>query len=73
MSSIVGLIGAGNMGRGMAASLARAGCRVLQFDVNRELLASSTAQSPSIESASSIADVAERASDGGVIVSVAGE
>jgi phosphoglycerate dehydrogenase-like enzyme len=46
----VGLVGAGNMGRGMAASLARAGLPVAQFDRDAAALAASAAASPLIES-----------------------
>ena len=45
----VGLVGAGNMGRGMAASLARAGLPVAQFDRDAAALAASAAASPLIE------------------------
>ena len=45
----VGFVGAGNMGRGMAASLARAGLPVAQFDRDSAALAASAAASPLIE------------------------
>lgn len=45
----VGFVGAGNMGRGMAASLARAGLPVAQFDRDPAALAASAAASPLIE------------------------
>ena len=53
----VGFVGAGNMGRGMAASLARAGLPVAQFDRDTAALAASAAASPLIEAVSRCASV----------------
>ena len=53
----VGFVGAGNMGRGMAASLARAGLPVAQFDRDRAALAASAAASPLIEAVGRCASV----------------
>lgn len=47
--STVGFVGAGNMGRGMAASLARAGNTVLQYDRDASALQGSAAQSTLIK------------------------
>jgi len=66
----VGVVGAGNMGRGIAASLARKH-RIVQFDINRDLLLASVAQSETIEAAESLADLCGRVRC--VVVSVAGE
>ena len=67
----VGFVGAGNMGRGMAASLARAGHPVAQFDRDTAALAASAAASPLIEAVGSLEELCSRAST--VVVSVAGE
>ena len=53
----VGFVGAGNMGRGMAASLARAGLPVAQFDRDTAALAASAAASPLIEAVGRCASV----------------
>ena len=68
-SSRIGFVGAGNMGAGMVASLARAGFRVDQYDRSPEALAASVAQSDLIEAAPDLGSVAH----GVTIVSVAGE
>ena len=70
--STVGVVGAGNMGRGIAASLARSGFGVAQYDITADLLASSAAQHEAIQAADSLA-VLCRLADAGVVVSVAGE
>ena len=49
---VVGVVGAGNMGRGIAASLARSGFGVAQYDITADLLASSAAQHEAIQAAS---------------------
>ena len=67
----IGVVGAGNMGRGMAASLARAGHDVVQYDRSAEALSSSVAQSRSITAAPSLAAMCVCAST--IVVSVAGE
>ena len=67
----MGFVGAGNMGRGMAASLARAGHPVAQFDRDTAALAASAAASPLIEAVGSLEELCSRAST--VVVSVAGE
>ena len=69
--SIVGGVCAGNMGRGIAASLARGGQTVLQYDAHAPALASSVAQHDSIAGAGSLSELCARAST--VVVSVAGE
>ena len=69
---VVGVVGAGNMGRGIAASLARSGFGVAQYDITADLLASSAAQHEAIQAADSLA-VLCRLADAGVVVSVAGE
>lgn len=66
----IGVVGAGNMGRGMAASLARKH-RVVQFDMNRAMLLASAAQSEAIEAADNFEDMCRKVDC--VVVSVAGE
>lgn len=66
----VGFVGAGNMGRGMAASLARTNLPVLQFDRDPVSLASSAAQSPLITGAARLEDLGASPT---TVVSVAGE
>lgn len=62
------------MGRGMAASLARANTRVIQYDSDAFSLQKSVEQAPGlIYSATSVADVCERIDGGTVVVSVSGE
>ena len=62
----VGVVGAGNMGRGIAASLARSGFGVAQYDITADLLASSAAQHEAIQAADSLA-VLCRLADAGVL------
>jgi 3-hydroxyisobutyrate dehydrogenase len=54
----IGVIGLGNMGRGMALSLQRAGFDVLGFDVSAEAMKRASADA--IATASSIADLSSR-------------
>jgi len=79
---VVGLVGAGNMGRGMAASLVRAGVACVQFDRDVAALRSSVEAANGQEglvlmarntASSSLQDLCDRVGDGMVIVSVAGE
>ena len=65
--STVGVVGAGNMGRGIAASLARSGFGVAQYDITADLLASSAAQHEAIQAADSLA-VLCRLADAGVVL-----
>ena len=67
----IGVVGAGNMGRGIAASLARSGMKVLQYDRDAAALATSVAQSELISAAPSLGALC--GAHEMVVVSVAGE
>ena len=70
-ATTVGFVGAGNMGQGMAASLARAGLNVAQYDRDAAALAASASASPLIEAVGSLEELCSKSQT--VVVSVAGE
>uniref|UniRef100_A0A7S3K3S6 Uncharacterized protein n=1 Tax=Aureoumbra lagunensis TaxID=44058 RepID=A0A7S3K3S6_9STRA len=66
------VIGAGNMGRGVAASIARAGYEVIQYDRSESALTSSVAQNPQkIHAAAKLADCCDKVD--AVLVTVSNE
>lgn len=71
--SSVGFVGAGNMGRGMAASLARSGQSVKQYDRDPASLAASVGQSEQISGAGALRELCSASEPSTVVVSVAGE
>ena len=68
--TLVGFVGAGNMGRGMAASLTRAGMHVTQYDRDPKALAASADQSELIREAATLQELCAAHV---LVVSVAGE
>lgn len=69
----VGVVGAGNMGRGIAASLRRSNFAVFQFDRSAENLRRSAREAPGVQPVGALSELAQQPGLDTIVVSVAGE